>query len=103
VSVVLLIAHTSVDPARDKEFNEWYDREHIRDVLKFDGVVSARRYKKLRGDDPHQYIAIYEFASEEAADKFFSSEYRKEIYAKHLERFGPFPEPGRDVYIQVWP
>jgi len=31
------------DPLREKEFNEWYDRMHLPDILETPGFVAARR------------------------------------------------------------
>jgi hypothetical protein len=37
------IVLTNCNPARDKEFNDWYDGVHIKDLLRVPGFVSARR------------------------------------------------------------
>jgi len=33
------------DPAREKEFSEWYDRTHLYDVMETPGIVRASRYE----------------------------------------------------------
>jgi hypothetical protein len=44
---------------REKEYNEWYDLQHMPDVLAVPGFVSARRYvAEVKGE--RQYLAIYE-------------------------------------------
>jgi hypothetical protein len=53
---------------REDEFNEWYDRVHVPDLLAIAGVVSAQRFDLLdaeivraAGWTPEQrYLAIYE-------------------------------------------
>lgn len=101
--VALYVVHTSVDPARDAEFNHWYNTQHCPDILRFRGAVSARRYRKILGDDPHQYIAVYEFQDEETLRAWRESDIRGVMYAEHQARFGPFDEPTRSGYVQVWP
>jgi hypothetical protein len=48
------------DPAREDEFNAWYDEIHLPDVLDTPGFVSATRYriKELR-DGRGKYLALY--------------------------------------------
>ena len=66
---VLLVLANAV-PGKDDEFNRWYSEQHLKDVLKVPGIVSAQRFKfaapageTIAGPHPepkHQYIAIYE-------------------------------------------
>jgi hypothetical protein len=48
-------------PGREAEYNEWYDRQHMRDVLRVPGFVAAQRFEAA-GDTslPGRYVAIYE-------------------------------------------
>jgi antibiotic biosynthesis monooxygenase (ABM) superfamily enzyme len=64
----LFTVKATVAPGREKEFNEWHNHEHIPDVFKFKGVVSARRYKP---EDRFQYVTMYEFESEETLERFW--------------------------------
>lgn len=47
---------------QEREYNEWYDRQHLQDVLKVPGFVTAQRFRfecKIN-DVPHwRYCAIY--------------------------------------------
>jgi hypothetical protein len=54
----LLMAWTDVDPAREEEFNRWYDTEHIGRLLEVPGFLSAARYRAVRGGP--KYLAMYE-------------------------------------------
>lgn len=61
------------DIARDEEaaFNEWYNREHMRDrVLEFSSFVRGRRYRAIEGSP--KYLAIYDVTS---SDVFSSPAY----------------------------
>lgn len=54
------------DPAKEDEFNEWYDNTHIPDLLKADGFECATRYANndvVPGEG--KYLAIYEVESDD--------------------------------------
>jgi len=51
------------DPARDAEFNVWYDTVHVPNVVKTPGVLSARRYVCARQRIGNgRYLALYELS-----------------------------------------
>lgn len=54
----LLVVDITIDPAREDEFNRWYDDEHIPEKRAAPGFYSARRFKHFT--DPHRYLAVYE-------------------------------------------
>jgi hypothetical protein len=63
----ILIAMTNpVSPAREAEFNRWYDEVHARDILRLPGMLSISRYRGLEqirpdaGPPRYRYLAIYE-------------------------------------------
>jgi antibiotic biosynthesis monooxygenase (ABM) superfamily enzyme len=63
---MLLVVHTSVDPAHEAEFNAWYDEDHVPALVRQPGFVRARRYVCVEGQDQNpMYLAIYEFEREE--------------------------------------
>jgi len=51
-------------PGKDAEFNQWYDRQHVPDLLRVPGFTAARRWKLLIGATPTStlppYLVIYE-------------------------------------------
>ena len=54
-------------PGREDEYNRWYSEQHLNDVLKVPGFLSAQRFE-LALDDPlstWRYMALYEFESED--------------------------------------
>lgn len=62
----VLVVYSNPAPGREQEYNDWYNDQHLRDVLAQPGYVSARRYKltefKLDAAMPdvsHQYVAFY--------------------------------------------
>ncbi|MDR1294470.1 MAG: hypothetical protein LBK59_05855 [Bifidobacteriaceae bacterium] len=61
----IFVAFTNAADGRDLEFNEFYDRYHIPEVLTAPGWLSAQRYRlcveqKERQTPTWQYLVIYE-------------------------------------------
>jgi hypothetical protein len=54
----LLMLWTDVDAEHEKEFNRWYDEEHLERLLAVPGFLSAARYVAVRGGP--KYLAMYE-------------------------------------------
>jgi hypothetical protein len=54
----MLITLTEVKPRHERDFNEWYNREHIDERVNLPGFHRARRYVALRGSP--KYLATYE-------------------------------------------
>jgi hypothetical protein len=55
---------------REDDYNEWYSHQHIQDVLRVPGFLSAQRFT-IAQDDANarwRYLAIYEFEAALAAD-----------------------------------
>lgn len=53
----LLVNAMNVAGEQDAEFNEWYDHEHVPALAAVPGVLSARRFRDLKGT--HRYLALY--------------------------------------------
>lgn len=51
-------------PEEEKEFNEWYNKKHIVHALGEPEYLDGYRYQDV--DDPHEYLTVYYFASEES-------------------------------------
>jgi hypothetical protein len=68
---LMMVATKSTDPARDAQFNEWYDGIDIPDVLQVPGYKRARRGQRVdlpqlpRADpgDDGTYVALYDISS----------------------------------------
>lgn len=73
----MLVVQTNAVEGRHAEFNEWYDRRHIPDLLALPGVISARRYEQAPDQlgaglapmelAPRQfrYLALYEIETDD--------------------------------------
>jgi hypothetical protein len=58
----LLVVWTDIAPEAEAEFNEWYNSEHIPQLLGVKGFLSGKRYQAVDGKP--KYSAIYELADE---------------------------------------
>jgi hypothetical protein len=82
----LITVRLDVAPEHDEEFNDWYNLEHLRQVVALPGFVRARRY---RADDaPLKYLAWYETADEtiEAAADFQRVVQRPTPWSQRMRR-----------------
>jgi hypothetical protein len=59
-------------PGREDEFNDWYEQQHIPDVLRVKGILAATRYMvspvKTRSgaSPPTRYLTIFELDGDPA-------------------------------------
>lgn len=58
----LLVVWTDVAPEYEAEFNEWYDKEHIPQLLGVQGFLTGRRYQAVDGKP--KYVALYDLADD---------------------------------------
>ena len=53
-----------IEPDADREFNRWYDEEHLADLLAQPGVLSGRRFVRAEtafsAPSTFNYITIYQ-------------------------------------------
>lgn len=63
---ILIIESNCADPAREEEFNDWYNNIHVPDVLENDGHITAQRYTLLKPiEGKGKYLAVYEIESDD--------------------------------------
>jgi len=67
----VFVVFTRPAPGRESEYNAWYDDQHLPDVLKLPGFVSAARYRYTRVDGTntasHPYLALYTLETDDIA------------------------------------
>ncbi len=60
----VMVVLTNAADGRDAEFNEWYDKVHLVEVLEAEGIQAARRYRlsdaQIMDEKPYRYLALYE-------------------------------------------
>jgi hypothetical protein len=59
-----LIIFTNAKPGRDAEYNDWYDKVHMDDLLAMDGVVAGQRFR-TRGESRWRYGSVFELECED--------------------------------------
>ena len=62
----LLLNAMSIPPELEKDFNDWYDKEHIPALSAVPGVLSARRFRAAQGRP--RYVALYHLAVPEVQE-----------------------------------
>ena len=69
-----LVVLSNAAEGRDDDYNEWYSKQHLNDVLNVPGFYRAQRMTVVNplSDEPpaHKYMAIYEFESDDLAKTF---------------------------------
>jgi antibiotic biosynthesis monooxygenase (ABM) superfamily enzyme len=103
MAVTIFVVRATITKDKEADFNRWYNEEHAPQVLQYNGAVSARRYKKILGDDRFEYLAVYEFASEEIFHRFAKSEHLQTLVKEYDANFGGASERARAAYVQIWP
>ncbi|HKF30248.1 MAG TPA: DUF4286 family protein [Candidatus Binataceae bacterium] len=67
------IVFTNSVEGKESEYNDWYNRQHIPDVLNTPGFVSGQRFRladtqmSRDGDRTHKYLAVYEIETDDLA------------------------------------
>ena len=60
----VMIVMSQVLPGKEDEFNDWYDRRHIPELLAVPGITSAQRFVAVPSArwqlPPQSYLAVYE-------------------------------------------
>ena len=81
------------DPAREKEFNAWYDSIHVPDMLEVPGMIRATRWASAEPKEGQhrKYLAMYELETDDI-EKFNLSV--RERGMRTVER-GPVFRPPR--------
>lgn len=69
---VMVVWSDPSDPAREDEFNAWYDSTHVPDVLKIPGFVACTRFRVSDTqfgptETPGSYVAYYEIDTDDLA------------------------------------
>jgi hypothetical protein len=59
------VVMTNPVEGRDREYNQWYDEIHLKDVCAFPGFRGARRYRLADGESTHRYLALYEMETDD--------------------------------------
>ena len=103
MAVGLFVVRATIAKDREAAFNKWYNEEHLPQVLRYNGAVSGRRYRKVAGEDKYEYMAVYEFASEAVLQQFLKSDALNDLRAEYDRHFGAVSERIGQGWVQVFP
>ncbi len=63
------VVFTEPKPGQDDAYNDWYDKQHLAEVLAVDGFVAAQRFKLVdvpgNPQGASRYLAIYEIEADD--------------------------------------
>jgi hypothetical protein len=99
----LLVVWADVPADKEKDFNRWYNEEHLAERLAIPGFLSGARYEAVKGGPKH--LAYYELESPAVLE----SEAYKRVQANPTEgtkRYGPATIATtyiRNVYTMIHP
>ncbi len=62
LGTAVLAVWNNVDPAREREFNDWYLHQHVAERVGAPGFLRGRRYRAMEGTP--RYFAFYETRDE---------------------------------------
>ncbi|UCC59589.1 MAG: hypothetical protein JSW38_02865 [Dehalococcoidia bacterium] len=63
---LLAVETNCADPAREDEFNRWYDEVQVPDMLEVPGIMRATRYENNSpGEGQGKYLTLYEIETED--------------------------------------
>ncbi len=59
----IFLVYADIEAKDEKEFNEWYNTEHLPELLAVPGIIAAARYEAVKGGP--KYLACYELENVE--------------------------------------
>jgi hypothetical protein len=103
MAVTVFMVRATITKEQEAAFNKWYDEEHVPQVLRYNGAISGKRYKRIMGDDKYDYMALYEFKNEATFKEFQASGHLRELKADYDKHFGTMSERAGTGWVQVFP
>lgn len=92
---------TNAVEGREEEFNNWYSKQHVYDVIKIPGFVAAQRFKLGEYNRPapakFKYYAIYDLETDNL-DAAIAELFRRNGTPDMVASTAMDP----DVYFEVW-
>jgi len=99
----LLMVFTDIDTEQDADFNNWYNQEHVPDLLALPGFLNAARYEAARGGP--RYLACYELENAEAVQtpEYLAFRRSPSEWTQRVTPSGIGRNYVRNVYTQIYP
>jgi hypothetical protein len=105
---LLIVFSDCKEPAREKEFNDWYNNMHVPDMLEVPGMIRATRWMSAEPErsQHRKYLALYEMETDDIK-KFDASVRERSLRTMKEGRFSDLPvfDPPEipRVYKQIMP
>jgi hypothetical protein len=105
---LLIVFSDCKEPAREKEFNDWYSNMHVPDMLEVPGMIRATRWMSAEPErsQHRKYLALYEMETDDIK-KFDASVRERSLRTMKEGRFSDLPvfDPPEipRVYKQIMP
>ncbi|HTT75501.1 MAG TPA: DUF4286 family protein [Candidatus Binataceae bacterium] len=96
----LLVVWTDIAPEYEAEFNDWYNKEHIPQLLSVPGFQTARRYQAVEGKP--NYLAVYQLADENVLKSGAFRAVREDPTAWTRKITPQFRNTQRGVFRQIF-
>ncbi len=99
----LLMVFVDIDTEQDADFNDWYNQEHVADLLALPGFLSGARYEAAKGGP--RYLACYELESAEAVQtpEYLAFRRSPSAWTQRVAPSGIGRNYVRNVYTQIYP
>ena len=62
----LMLVFVDVPSEHEEEFNEWYNTEHLQELMSVPGILNCARYEAVKSGPKH--LAVYEFDNAQVID-----------------------------------
>lgn len=64
-----LVVYSNATEGQDEAYNDWYNNQHLGDLLRIPGITAARRLKRVEGQSgPHTYLSLYEVETNDPSE-----------------------------------
>ena len=99
----LLMVFVDIDTEQDADFNDWYNQEHVKDLLALPGFLNATRYEAAKGGP--RYLACYEMESADAVKtpEYLAFRRSPSVWTQRVAPSGIGRNYVRNVYTQIYP
>jgi hypothetical protein len=98
----IFVVQISIDETVEDEWNEWYARVHVPEVMAAsDGITSATRYHLESGTIGHNYLAVYSFIDQASLDTFITSEILADMGRRYDTEWGAVSQRLRGAYLPI--
>ncbi len=97
----LLMVFVDIDTEQDADFNDWYNQEHVADLLALPGFLNGARYEAAKGGP--RYLACYELESAEAVQtpEYLAFRRSPSAWTQRVAPSGIGRNYVRNVYTQI--